>query len=427
MCKLRRSNLMSEGTKLLEQTRNLIKECIDELGVNPSVYEYMKEPRKTIIVNIPVKMDDGTVKSFTGYRVQHNNALGPYKGGIRFHPNADLDEVKALATLMTLKTAIIEGVPFGGGKGGVTVDPKKLSQSELQRLSRGYIRAISLFIGTKKDIPAPDVNTNPQIMAWMADEYSYIRRQAEHEIITGKPIEIGGSKGRTQATSRGLMFVAQKACELIGINFEGSEVVIQGFGNVGGNAAILFHEAGAKVIAVSDVEGAIYNRNGLDIPELMKYNKQYGTIATYPDAKQITNEELLELECDILAPCALENQITKENAPRIKAKIIAEGANGPTTAEADKILEEKGILICPDVIANAGGVVVSYLEWVQGNYHFQWKEETVNAELYEKIVPAFEKIYNFAQERKISMRRSAFMVGIKRLADVMEIRGWLSK
>jgi len=321
----------------------------------------------------------------------------------------------------------VDGVPFGGGKGGVTVDPKTLSKGELQRLARGYMRAIALFIGPKKDIPAPDVNTNPQIMAWMADEYSYIRRQAEHEIITGKPVEIGGSKGRTQATSRGLMYVAQKACELKGINFEGAEVVIQGFGNVGGNAAVLFHEAGAKVIAVSDVEGAIYNRGGLDIPELIKYNSEYGTIATYPDAKQITNEELLELECDILAPCALENQITKDNAPKVKAKIIAEGANGPTTAEADKILEEKGVLICPDVIANAGGVVVSYLEWVQGNYHFQWKEDVVNLELYEKIVPAFEKIYNFAQERKIPMRSSAFMVGIKRLADVMEIRGWLNK
>ncbi|MFZ7101703.1 MAG: Glu/Leu/Phe/Val family dehydrogenase [Peptococcaceae bacterium] len=418
---------MSDGTKLLNQTQDLIKECIDELGLNPSVYEYLKEPRKTIIVNIPVKMDDGSVKSFTGYRVQHNNALGPYKGGIRFHPNADLDEVKALAALMTLKTSIVEGIPFGGGKGGITVDPKTLTQSELQRLARGYIRAISLFIGPKKDIPAPDVNTNPQIMAWMADEYSYIRRQAEHEIITGKPIEIGGSKGRTQATSRGLMFVAQKAGQLKGINFTGAEAVIQGFGNVGGNAALLFHEAGAKVIAVSDVEGAIYNRNGLDIPEIMQYSKDHGTIATYPDAKKISNEELLELECDILAPCALENQITKENASKIKAKIIAEGANGPTTAEADKILEEKGILICPDVIANAGGVVVSYLEWVQGNYHFQWKEQTVNAELYEKIVPAFENIYQFAQERKIPMRRAAFMVGIKRLTDVMEVRGWLTK
>lgn len=417
---------MSDGTKLLKQTQKLMKECIDDLKINPSVEEYLKEPRKTIIVNIPVKMDDGSIKSFTGYRVQHNNALGPYKGGIRFHPNADLDEVKALATLMTLKTAIVDGVPFGGGKGGITVDPTKLSKGELQRLARGYIRAISLFIGPKKDIPAPDVNTNPQVMAWMADEYSYIRRQAEHEIITGKPIEIGGSKGRTQATSRGLMYVAQKACELKGIDFKGSQVVIQGFGNVGGNAALLFHEAGAKVIAVSDVEGAILNENGLDIPQVMQYFKENGTIATYPDAQKITNEELLELECDILAPCALENQITKDNAARIKAKIIAEGANGPTTAEADEILEEKGILICPDVIANAGGVVVSYLEWVQGNYHFQWKEETVNAELYEKMVPAFENIFKFASERKIPMRRAAFMVGIKRLADVMEVRGWLN-
>jgi len=402
-----------------------IKECVDELGVGPDVYEFMKEPRKTVIVNIPVRMDDGKVKTFIGYRVQHNNALGPYKGGIRFHPDVTLEEVKALATLMTLKTAIIDGIPYGGGKGGVAVDPGQLSQGELQRLSRGYMRAIAWFISPKKDIPAPDVGTNPQIMAWMADEYSYIRRQAEHEVITGKPLEIGGSKGRTLATSRGCMFIAQKACEKVGINFVGAKVVVQGFGNVGGNAALLFSEEGAKVVAVSDVYGAIYNENGLDVKELMAYFKEHGTIATYPNAQKINNSELLEVECDILVPAALENQITGENAPRIKCKILVEGANGPTTAEADKILGEKDILICPDVLANAGGVVVSYLEWVQGNYHFQWKEETVNAELKEKMENAFEKIYEYAKERNMPMRRAAYMVGIKRLADVMKIRGWV--
>jgi len=408
-----------------EQTQIFIKECVEELGVEPEIYDFLKEPRKTVIVNIPVRMDDGKIKTFIGYRVQHNNALGPYKGGIRFHPDVNLDEVKALATLMTLKTAIIDGVPFGGGKGGVAVDPGQLSKGELQRLSRGYMRAIAWFISPKKDIPAPDVGTNPQIMAWMADEYSYIRRQAEHEVITGKPIEIGGSKGRTQATSRGCMFVAQKACEKAGLNFVGSKVVVQGFGNVGGNAALLFEEAGAKVIAVSDVFGAIYNEDGLDVKELMDYTKEHGTIAKYPKAKVINNDELLELECDILVPAALENQITKENASRVKCKILVEGANGPTTAEADEILVKKGVLICPDVLANAGGVVVSYLEWVQGNYHFQWKEETVNAELKEKMENAFDRIYEFAQERDMPMRRAAFMVGIKRLADVMRIRGWI--
>lgn len=409
----------------LEQTQKFIKDCVDELGVEPEVYEFMKEPRKTVIVNIPVRMDDGSLKTFTGYRVQHNNALGPYKGGIRFHPGVTLEEVKALATLMTLKTAIIDGIPYGGGKGGVVVDPGQLSKGELQRLSRGYMRAIAWFIGPEKDIPAPDVGTNPQVMAWMADEYSYIRRQNEHEVITGKPLELGGSKGRTLATSRGCMFIAQKACEKVGIDFVGSKVVVQGFGNVGGNAAFLFGEAGAKVIAVGDVYGSIYNENGLDTNDLMAYFKENGTISTYPNAQRITNSELLELECDILVPAALENQITKDNGDNIKCKILVEGANGPTTAEADEILSNKNILICPDVLANAGGVVVSYLEWVQGNYHFQWKEETVNAELKEKMENAFETIYNFAQEKNMPMRSAAYMVGIKRLADTMRIRGWL--
>jgi len=413
------------GKQILEETRNLIKECIRELGLDEQVYEFLKEPRKSLIVNIPVVMDDKKVKTFVGYRVQHNNALGPYKGGIRFHPEVDLDEVKALATWMTLKTAIIEGIPYGGGKGGVAVDPSKLSSGELERLARGYIRAVSLFIGPKKDIPAPDVGTNPQVMAWMADEYSYIRRQAEHEVITGKPIEIGGSKGRVEATSRGVMYIAQKACEIKNINFIGSRVVIQGFGNVGGNAAALFYQAGAKVVAVSDVYGAIYNPEGLDITEVVKYNMENKTISTFPNAQKISNEELLELECDILVPAALENQITKENAPRVKCKILVEGANGPTTAEADRILTEKGVLICPDVLANAGGVVVSYLEWVQGNYHFQWKEEVVNAELKDKMENAFDVVYNFSKERNIAMRKAAYMVGVKRVADVMKIRGWV--
>jgi glutamate dehydrogenase len=418
---LKRGAFMS----FFEQTQEFIKKCVDDLGVDPAVYEYLKEPRKTVIVNIPVEMDDGSIRSFIGYRVQHNNALGPYKGGIRFHPDVNLDEVKALATLMTLKTAIIDGIPYGGGKGGITVDPSQLSEKELQRLSRAYMRAIAWFIGSDKDIPAPDVGTNPQIMAWMADEYSYIRRQNEHQVITGKPIEIGGSRGRALATSRGCIFIAQKACEKMEIDFVGAKVVIQGFGNVGGNAAYLFGKEGAKVIAVGDVFGSIYNEDGFDVDDLMAHFKANGTVSTYPKAQPISKSELLELECDILVPAALENQITKHNAANLKCKILVEGANGPTTAEADEIINKAGILVCPDVLANAGGVVVSYLEWVQGNYHFQWKEETVNEELKEKMYNAFEKIYNFSQERKIPMRRAAYMTGIKRLADAMKIRGWL--
>ncbi|MGI6226732.1 MAG: Glu/Leu/Phe/Val family dehydrogenase [Peptococcales bacterium] len=408
-----------------EQTQMFVKECIDELGVEPAVYEFMKEPHKTLIVSIPVRMDDGTLKTFVGYRAQHNNALGPYKGGIRFHQDVTLEEVKALSILMTLKTAIIDGIPYGGGKGGIIVDPGTLSKGELERLSRGYIRAVSEVVGPLKDIPAPDAGSNPQVMAWMADEYSYLQGHADHHVITGKPIEIGGSLGRTLATSRGIMFVAQKACEKVGIDFVGAKVVVQGFGNVGGNAAYLFGQAGAKVIAVGDVYGSIYNENGLDTEDLMAYFKEHGTISTYPNAQKITNSELLELECDILVPAALENQITKDNADRIKCKILAEGANGPTTSEADKILTEKGVLICPDVLANAGGVVVSYFEWVQGNYRFQWTEDVVNAELKGKMENAFEKIYEFAKEKNIAMRRAAYMVGIKRLSDVMRLRGWL--
>lgn len=409
----------------LDQTQMFVKECIDELGVESEVYEFMKEPRKTLIVNIPVRMDDGKLKTFVGYRVQHNNALGPYKGGIRFHPSVTLEEVKALGILMTLKTAIIDGVPYGGGKGGITVDPGELSKGELERLARGYIRAVAPIVSPEKDIPAPDVGTNPQIMAWMADEYSFIRGEAQHHVITGKPVEMGGSLGRTLATSRGIMFVAQKACEKVDIDFVGAKVVVQGFGNVGGNAAYLFGEAGAKVIAVGDVYGSIYNENGFDTKDLMAYFKEHGTISTYPKGQKIANSELLELECDILVPAALENQITKDNANQIKCKLLVEGANGPTTSEADKILTEKGILICPDVLANAGGVVVSYFEWVQGNYRFQWTEEMVNNELKGKMENAFEKIYQFSKEKNVAMRRAAYMVGIKRLADVMRLRGWI--
>lgn len=407
------------------QTQDFIKKCVDDLGVEPTVFEYLKEPRKTVIVNIPVRMDDGSIKTFIGYRAQHNNALGPYKGGIRFHPDVNLDEVKALSTLMTLKTAIIDGIPYGGGKGGVEVDPTTLSKGELERLARGYMRAVACVLGPEKDIPAPDVGTNPQVMAWMADEYSYIRGQNEHHVITGKPLELGGSKGRTLATSRGVMFIAQKACEKVGIDFKGAKVVVQGFGNVGGNAAYLFGKAGAKVIAVGDVYGSIYNEDGFDVDDLMAYFKENGTVATYPKAQKIANSELLELECDILVPAALENQITKDNAANLKCKILVEGANGPTTAEADEIINKTDILVCPDVLANAGGVVVSYFEWVQGCYHFQWTEETVNNELKEKMYNAFEKIYELAQERKVPMRQAAYMTGIKRLADTMRLRGWL--
>ena len=409
---------------LLEETRQLMKECVQELGLPESTYEFLKEPRKILAVNIPVRLDNGEVKTFVGYRSQHNNALGPYKGGIRFHPDVTLDEVKALSMWMSLKCAVV-GIPYGGGKGGITVEPEKLSEGEVERLARGYIRAIVELIGPKTDIPAPDVGTNPQVMGWMVDEYNNLMRSNEPGVITGKPILIGGSEGRLQATSRGIAYVVNEACRVKGYQIDGLSVVIQGFGNVGSHAAVLLSEMGAKIIAVSDVNGGIYDPEGLNVAELINYIKEHKTIATYPKASKVSNQELLEIECDCLIPAALENQITAENAPRIKTKIIAEAANGPTTQEAEEILVKKGVLICPDVLANAGGVVVSYFEWVQDNYYYAWTEEEVNRTLKEKMEKAFYSVYNFAEGRNIPLRKAAYMLAVQRINEAMVLKGWV--
>lgn len=403
----------------------LIDSTVKKLGLSRCVYELLKEPMRVLTVAIPVEMDDGSVKVFIGYRSQHNNALGPFKGGIRFHPDVNLDEVKALSMWMTLKCAVV-GVPYGGGKGGVVCDPKKLSRNELEKLSRGYMRAVGSILSEDIDIPAPDVGTNGQVMAWMMDEYSRIKGKNEFGVITGKPLLLGGSLGRVEATSRGCVIVIREAAKAIGLDLKGARVAVQGFGNVGGIAARLLHEMGCRVVAVCDSRGGAYDPKGLNIPLLEEYKAKHGTVSGAPGTRNITSEELLTLDCDILVPAALENQITKDNAGQIKAKIVAEGANGPTTPEADYILAQKKVLVLPDVLANAGGVTVSYFEWVQNKTGYYWSEEEVNRRLEEKMVEAFNSVYRFYKRRKdVDMRGAAYMLAVNRIAEAMQLRGWL--
>lgn len=414
---------MSENVNLLTSTQDVIKEALNRLGYDEAMYELLKEPLRVLKVRIPVKMDDGTTKVFTGYRAQHSDAVGPTKGGIRFHPDVTEDEVKALSMWMTLKCGIVD-LPYGGGKGGIVCDPRQMSMGELERLSRGYVRAVSQIVGPTKDIPAPDVFTNAQIMAWMMDEYSRIDEFNSPGFITGKPIVLGGSQGRDRATAEGVTIVIQEATKKRGIDIKGARVVIQGFGNAGGFLAKFMSDLGAKVIGISDAYGALYDPDGLDIDYLLDRRDSFGTVTTlFEDT--ITNKELLELDCDILVPAAISNQITAENAPNIKAKIVVEGANGPTTAEATKILTERGILLVPDVLASAGGVTVSYFEWVQNNQGYYWSAEEVKEKLRERMVNAFENVYQTAQSRNIDMRLVAYMVGVRRTAEASRFRGWV--
>ncbi len=415
---------MTEELNPLKIVAKQMKEACDELDLNPGVYEILKEPQQFIEVSFPVLMDDGYVKTFKGFRAQHNNALGPYKGGIRFHPDVYGDEVKALSTWMTVKCAIMK-VPYGGGKGGVVVDPRELSQGELQRLTRSFIEQIAPMIGPEKDIPAPDVNTNAQVMAWMTDEFSRLRGYPALGVVTGKPLNYGGALGRNEATSRGCVFTAVEGANKIGLDLEGATVAIQGFGNVGSHAGIIIEELGAKVIAISDVYGGIYNPDGLSAKKVAEQVEETGSVVDFPGSEPINNDDLLELECDILIPAAIENQLTSKNADRIKTKIVVEGANGPTTPEADRILTEKGVLVIPDILANAGGVTVSYFEWVQNNYGFYWTEEETNERLRDMMIDAFNDVYDMHEEKQIRMRDAAYLVAIQRIADAMEIRGWL--
>ncbi len=395
------------------------------LGLDQHVTEILLHPMRVLCVSFPVTMDDGTTRIFHGFRAQHNDAIGPTKGGIRFHPNVTMDEVKALAMWMTFKCGVV-GLPYGGGKGGVICNPKELSKGELERVSRGFIQAIASIIGPEKDIPAPDVYTNAEVMGWMMDEFSRIRQAYTPGVITGKHPIIGGSLGRDKATARGCVYTIREAAKKLAIPMEGATVAIQGFGNAGSFTAFLLKDLGCRIVAISDSQGGIYNPDGIDPQEALTVKEKTGSVIYLNDkTRRISNQELLELEVDILVPAALEDQINEENAGRIKAKIVAEAANGPTTPEADKILNEKGIHIIPDILANAGGVTVSYFEWVQNLMNYYWTEEEVNQKLEQKMVDAYHRVYEMHQNKNVDMRTAAYMVSIARIVEAMAARGWI--
>ncbi|MED1204899.1 Glu/Leu/Phe/Val family dehydrogenase [Heyndrickxia acidicola] len=414
---------LEEKHDVLKSTQTVIRKALDRLGYPEEVYELLKEPIRMLTVKIPVRMDDGSVKIFTGYRAQHNDAVGPTKGGVRFHPNVSEKEVKALSIWMTLKCGIVN-LPYGGGKGGIICDPRDMSFRELENLSRGYVRAISQIVGPTKDIPAPDVFTNSQIMAWMMDEYSRLKENDSPGFITGKPLVLGGSHGRESATAQGVTICIREAAKRRNIKIEGARVVIQGFGNAGSFLAKFMHDAGAKVIGISDAYGALHDPEGLDIDYLLDRRDSFGTVTKLFN-NTISNKELLELDCDILVPAAIENQITEDNAHNIKAQIVVEAANGPTTLEATKILSERGILLVPDVLASAGGVTVSYFEWVQNNQGYYWTEEEIEEKLEKVLVSSFENVYNTAETRRVDMRLAAYMVGVRKSAEASRFRGWI--
>jgi len=399
-----------------------LDEAAEQMNLDPDIHTILRYPKRSLIVSIPVRMDDGSIKVFTGFRVQHNITRGPAKGGIRYHPNVTLDEIKALAMLMTWKCAVV-GIPYGGAKGGIVCDPKKLSPSEIERLTRRYVTEIISIIGPEKDIPAPDINTNSQVMAWIMDTYSMDKGYSVPGVVTGKPISIGGSQGRGVATSRGVMYTIFNTAKALGFDPLEKRFVIQGYGNVGENLAHLLSQEGCRIIAVSDIEGGIYNPKGLDPVKVSEVRRKAGSVANFKEAERITNEELLSLDCDILVPAAIENQITEKNVDDIKAKVIVEAANGPTTPEADKILEDRGVFLVPDILANAGGVVVSYFEWVQGLQFYFWSEREVNLKLRDIMSKAFDKVYSISQERGITMRKAAYIVAVGRVAEATRIRG----
>ncbi len=394
----------------------------ERLNLDPGMRLVLREPRREFTVHFPVHMDDGSVKVFTGYRVQHNLGRGPAKGGIRYHQDVSLDEVKALAMWMTWKCAVV-GIPYGGGKGGVIVDPKQLSQKELEGLTRRYFTEIEILVGPEKDIPAPDVNTNAQIMAWMMDTYSMHAGHTVPGVVTGKPISLGGSEGRNEATARGTVFCVVEAARHLGMELPKARVAIQGFGNAGSIAARLVCDEGATVVAVSDSTGGIHAPGGLDIARVVAWKQEHGTVQGFPGATDISNAQVLEVDCDILIPAALENQITERNAGDIKARLIAEAANGPTTPEADAILFKNGKFMIPDILCNAGGVTVSYFEWVQDLNRDHWSEAVVNAKLKEIMVKAFSEVLAVARREQCNMRTAAYLLAVKRVADAMEMRG----
>jgi glutamate dehydrogenase (NAD(P)+) len=399
-----------------------LRRVAELFGVDPNLVNVLQECKKAVVVSVPVTMDDGNIQALEGYRVTHNIARGPSKGGIRYHPDVELDEVKALAMWMTWKCALM-GIPFGGAKGGIRVDPKKLSPAELQRMTRRYTSEIINEIGPEKDIPAPDVGTNASVMAWIFDTYSMNKGHSVLGVVTGKPLNVGGSLGRLEATAHGALYCIQEAVRKREMRMEDLRVTVQGFGNVGSFLARFLAEQGATVIAVSDSRGGIYNEAGLDMAAVLAHKQETGALEGLRGAESITNEELLLLECDVLAPCALEQVITSSNADQVKAKIIAEGANGPVTPAADEILDDRGVLILPDVLANAGGVVVSYFEWVQGLQEYFWKEDEINSKLRDITTRAFNETWRTTEERKTSMRLAAYGLAVRRVADATITRG----
>ncbi len=416
---------MTEKLNPFEIAQRQLDEAAEMLGLDPATHALLREPLREFVVTFPVRMDDGSVKVFKGYRVQYNDARGPTKGGLRFHPDETIDTVRALAAWMTWKCAVVD-IPLGGGKGGVTCNPKELSPYELERVARGYIRAVYKILGEKTDVPAPDVYTTPQVMAWMMDEYSTMRGYNVPGMITGKPIPLGGSQGRGDATARGGIYTVREAAKVLGMQLDGATAAIQGYGNAGQFAHKLAVELlGMKVVAVSDSRGGIYNAEGLDFDITLKHKQTTGSVVGFPEAEAISNAELLELDVDVLFPAALENVITAENAGRIKAKISAELANGPTTPEADRILHDNGVYVIPDFLCNAGGVTVSYFEQVQNAYNFYWPLETVHQRLDAKMTDAFHAVHKMAKSRNVHNRLAAYMVAVSRVAEAAKLRGWV--
>jgi glutamate dehydrogenase (NAD(P)+) len=392
------------------------------LKLEPGIWKILTHPKRQIVVSCPIQMDNGEIEVFTGYRVQYNITLGPAKGGIRYHPDVSLDEVTALAAWMTWKCAVAH-IPFGGGKGGIVCDPTRMSKRELEALTRRYVAEIIDAIGPEKDVPAPDVNTNEQVMAWVMDTYSMHVGHTETAVVTGKPVELGGSLGRREATGRGVMIVTREAAKHLGKDLSGSSIAIQGFGNVGSVSADLLAKAGAKIVAITDYKGGVYNKNGLDVPKMLDYAKANKTIDQFPGGEPLSNEDLFSLDADVLIPAALENQITVANANHIRAKIVIEAANGPTTPEANNILHERGIFVVPDILANSGGVTVSYFEWVQDRYGYFWEESDVNDRLDKKMHEAFHDVLQTSIKYKVDMRTAAYMVAIARVGTVTKMRG----
>ena len=394
----------------------------EKINLNKNIWERLRHVRRCLIVTLPVMMDDGSLKIFEGYRVQHDYSRGPAKGGIRYHPDVTLDEVKALAAWMTWKCAVV-GIPYGGAKGGVRCNPKEMSRAEIERLTRRYATEIMIIIGPDRDIPAPDVYTDAQVMAWIMDTYSVAQGHSVPGVVTGKPISLGGTLGRKEATGRGCVFTTLEATKVLGMDLTKSTVAVQGFGNVGYSAAQIFHGVGAKIIAVSDSKGGIYNPKGLDPEKVLDAKQKGSSVIDYQEGDRITNEELITLQCDVLVPAALENVITLKNAAKVKAKIIAEGANGPTAPEADEILQNNGVFVIPDILANAGGVTVSYFEWVQNIQEFFWSEEDVNRKLGEIMVRSFHEVLKMTRDHKVTPRLGAYMLAVGRVAEAIQLLG----